>query len=154
MKWHSSHRTLTLILFLTCVCSHASPRSATGVPSRTTAQPRQSVSILQTPLPQPETQFDDKELEEIRRYEDFTTIGIIPLKPLLREIDWVQDAARERYRRRQNLRDRRKRRKAQRYIDRLYDAGQPYIVITLIGMYLHSRIPQIPQEAPEGKREL
>jgi hypothetical protein len=79
MKWHSSHRTLTPIFSLTCVCSYASPRSATGVASRTIAQPRQSLSIPQ-PSPQPETQFDDKELEEIRRYEDFTTIGIIPLE--------------------------------------------------------------------------
>ena len=51
-------------------------------------------------------------------------------------IDWVQDAARERYRRRQNIREQRKRRNVSwlnKLITRIFDAGQPYIVITLIG---------------------
>ena len=55
--------------------SRANTRSSTGVVSRPSggAQPRQSLSV---PLPAPtDAQFEDKELEEIRRYEDFTTIG-------------------------------------------------------------------------------
>ncbi|EMC91818.1 hypothetical protein BAUCODRAFT_305808 [Baudoinia panamericana UAMH 10762] len=69
-----------------------------------------------------------EEIAEIKRYEDFTTI------------DWVQDAAREN--------QRRKARRAQRvdYFDRegrigwrrkvweAYDAGQGWIVVTLIGV--------------------
>lgn len=68
-----------------------------------------------------------EEIAEIKRYEDFTTI------------DWVQDAAREQLRRRA-------RRKAdasplerqgvlnwRRKIWELYDAGQAWIVVTLVG---------------------
>ena len=55
-------------------------------------------------------------------------------------IDWVQDAARERYRRRQNIREQRKRRNVSplnRLVTRVFDAGQPYIVIILIGLAPH-----------------
>lgn len=68
-----------------------------------------------------------EEIEEIKRYEDFTTI------------DWVQDAAREQLRRRTRRREnagfferdgsigwRRKLRDS-------YDAGQAWIVVTLVG---------------------
>ena len=68
-----------------------------------------------------------EDLDEIKRYEDFTTI------------DWVQDAAREQLRRKErrlqssdaygrrgdwNLRQR---------AWELYDAGQAWIVVTLVG---------------------
>lgn len=68
-----------------------------------------------------------EEIEEIKRYEDFTTI------------DWVQDAARE------QLRRRAKRRANAGFFERQgglgwrqklwesYDAGQAWIVVTLIG---------------------
>ena len=67
-----------------------------------------------------------EEIEEIRRYEDFTTI------------DWVQDAAREQIRRsarnRQNLElNRRKGWKIRQKMWELYDAGQAWIVVTLVG---------------------
>lgn len=68
-----------------------------------------------------------EEIEEIKRYEDFTTI------------DWVQDAAREQLRRRARRKEdagslelkggfswRRK-------VWELYDAGQAWIVVTLVG---------------------
>ena len=112
------------------------PPSATGVnstPSHRPSLPRTSTANPPSSQTPQDAQFD-KELEEIRRYEDFTTIGI-PLIILL-TIDWVQDAARERYRRRQNLRESRKRRNAtwsKRILYRLMDAGQPWVVITLIG---------------------
>ncbi|KFY34097.1 hypothetical protein V494_07059 [Pseudogymnoascus sp. VKM F-4513 (FW-928)] len=69
----------------------------------------------------------DEEIEEIKRYEDFTTI------------DWVQDAARE------QLRREARRRENARFFTRggkagwryrlweAYDAGQGWIVVTLIG---------------------
>jgi chloride channel 3/4/5 len=62
-------------------------------------------------------------------------------------VDWVQDAARERYRRRQILREARKRRGAswsKRILYSLMDAGQPWIVITLIGI---SHLPPLPASA-------
>lgn len=52
----------------------------------------------------------------------------------------MQDAARERYRRRVKLRERRKRWKEswlRRGVARTIDAGQQYIVITLIGTTFH-----------------
>ena len=68
-----------------------------------------------------------KEIDEIKRYEDFTTI------------DWVQDAAREQQRRKARRQERAGfferegrlgwRRKAWE----AYDAGQGWIVVTLIG---------------------
>ncbi|KAI4246794.1 MAG: hypothetical protein L6R40_001823 [Gallowayella cf. fulva] len=68
-----------------------------------------------------------EEIEEIKRYEDFTTI------------DWVQDAAREQLRRR----TRRKHNAGvfelkgslgwRRRLEETYDAGQAWIVVTLVG---------------------
>lgn len=72
------------------------------------------------------------EIDEIKRYEDFTTI------------DWVQDAAREQQRRQARRQDRYG--GAARYgsrthleswrdkISEAYDAGQAWIVVTLIGI--------------------
>ena len=48
--------------------------STDGLSRRSSMQPRPSNASLPPPTPQ-DIQFD-KELEEIRRYEDFTTIGI------------------------------------------------------------------------------
>ena len=69
----------------------------------------------------------EEEIEEIKRYEDFTTI------------DWVQDAARE------QLRRRARRKENAGFFERKgcfgirhklwesYDAGQAWIVVTLVG---------------------
>jgi chloride channel 3/4/5 len=78
-----------------------------------------------------------EEIAEIKRYEDFTTI------------DWVQDAARESLRRKARRRDRenigvskngagrvflgRGKGKWRRSIAEAYDAGQAWIVVTLVG---------------------
>jgi chloride channel 3/4/5 len=67
------------------------------------------------------------EMEEIRRYEDFTTI------------DWVQDASREQLRRRAKRKAnagpyrRRGRWGIRQKIWEMYDAGQAWIVVTLVG---------------------
>jgi chloride channel 3/4/5 len=69
-----------------------------------------------------------EEIAEIKRYEDFTTI------------DWVQDAAREQLRRKA----RRKQRESyggglggrggwRKRLSEAYDAGQAWIVVTLVG---------------------
>ena len=69
-----------------------------------------------------------EEIAEIKRYEDFTTI------------DWVQDAAREQLRRkaRRNRRalgsrDTGRRNRVRRIVAEAYDAGQAWIVVTLVG---------------------
>ncbi|KAF1832979.1 chloride channel protein 3 [Decorospora gaudefroyi] len=75
-----------------------------------------------------------EEIAEIKRYEDFTTI------------DWVQDAAREQLRRKSRRRERasignqgrniflgRGRGRWRRKIAEAYDAGQAWIVVTLVG---------------------
>jgi chloride channel 3/4/5 len=68
-----------------------------------------------------------EELDEIKRYEDFTTI------------DWVQDAAREQQRRkarrqeRAGFFEREGRLGWRRKVWEAYDAGQGWIVVTLIG---------------------
>lgn len=68
-----------------------------------------------------------EEIEEIKRYEDFTTI------------DWVQDAAREQLRRRARRREnagvsgRRGRFGVRHKLWESYDAGQAWIVVTLVG---------------------
>lgn len=68
-----------------------------------------------------------EEIEEIKRYEDFTTI------------DWVQDAAREQLRRRARRKEnlgffeRDGRLGWRRKLGDLYDAGQAWIVVTLVG---------------------
>ena len=76
-----------------------------------------------------------EEIAEIKRYEDFTTI------------DWVQDAAREALRRKARRKERAgfwergrlgerlgKRRRLRRWIVEAYDAGQAWIVVTLVGI--------------------
>ena len=69
----------------------------------------------------------NEEMDEIKRYEDFTTI------------DWVQDAAREQLRRRARRREnggpyqRRGRWGVRHKIWELYDAGQAWIVVTFVG---------------------
>lgn len=69
-----------------------------------------------------------KEIEEIKRYEDFTTI------------DWVQDAAREQLRRRARKKEnagfsgRRGRFGVRQKLWESYDAGQAWIVVTLVGV--------------------
>ena len=68
-----------------------------------------------------------EDLDEIRRYEDFTTI------------DWVQDAAREQLRRKarrlqsSDAHGRRGGWYVRQRVWELYDAGQAWIVITLVG---------------------
>jgi chloride channel 3/4/5 len=69
-----------------------------------------------------------EELAEIKRYEDFTTI------------DWVQDAAREQLRRRAKRKERRGfwesrdgRIGWRRRVAEAYDAGQAWVVVTLVG---------------------
>ena len=75
----------------------------------------------------PEDQVAAEEIDEIKRYEDFTTI------------DWVRDAAREQQRRKAQ-------RHRQRYhsgrlqagwkarLSQSYDAGQAWIVVSLVGI--------------------
>ena len=68
-----------------------------------------------------------EEIEEIKRYEDFTTI------------DWVQDAAREQLRRRARRREnsgffeRDGHLGWRRRIQETYEAGQAWIVVTIVG---------------------
>lgn len=74
-----------------------------------------------------ENELTEAAIEEIRRYEDFTTI------------DWVQDSARE------QLRRRARRKESAGFFERdgrvgwrrklwdSYDAGQAWIVVTLVG---------------------
>lgn len=68
-----------------------------------------------------------EEIEEIKRYEDFTTI------------DWVQDAAREQLRRRArkkqnaNFFERYGRFGWRQQFGEAYEAGQAWIVVTLVG---------------------
>jgi chloride channel 3/4/5 len=69
-----------------------------------------------------------EEIEEIKRYEDFTTI------------DWVQDSAREQLRRRARRNNssavvgRKGRWGVRQKLWELYDAGQAWIVVTLVGV--------------------
>ena len=68
-----------------------------------------------------------EEIEEIKRYEDFTTI------------DWVQDSAREQLRRRARRQEnagffeQNGRLGWSRKLQDTYDAGQAWIVVTLVG---------------------
>lgn len=68
-----------------------------------------------------------EEIDEIKRYEDFTTI------------DWVQDSAREQLRRRAKRKEnagffeRGGRVGWRRQLSDSYDAGQAWIVVTLVG---------------------
>jgi len=75
----------------------------------------------------PEDQVVADEIDEIKRYEDFTTI------------DWVRDAAREQQRRkakrqeRAGFFEREGRLGWRRRLWEAYDAGQAWLVVTLIG---------------------
>lgn len=75
----------------------------------------------------PEDQVVADEIDEIKRYEDFTTI------------DWVRDAAREQQRRkakrqeRAGFQEREGRLGWRRRLWEAYDAGQAWLVVTLIG---------------------
>ncbi|KAJ5121308.1 uncharacterized protein N7515_009269, partial [Penicillium bovifimosum] len=81
-----------------------------------------------SPIRQPRTPAIPEEINEIKRYEDFTTI------------DWIQDAVYEQSRRRA------KRRSGTRFWDQegilgwrrkvyeSYDAGQAWLVVTLVGL--------------------
>lgn len=75
----------------------------------------------------PEDQVVADEIDEIKRYEDFTTI------------DWVRDAAREQQRRkakrqeRAGFQQREGRLGWRRRLWDAYDAGQAWLVVTLIG---------------------
>jgi chloride channel 3/4/5 len=75
-----------------------------------------------------------EEIEEIKRYEDFTTI------------DWVQDAAREQLRRKAKRQESAGffRREGgpgwRRKVWESYDAGQAWIVVSLIGIYWTFRV--------------
>lgn len=75
----------------------------------------------------PEDQVVAEEIDEIKRYEDFTTI------------DWVRDAAREQQRRKaqkqHDLRHNGQHRGGWRqWLLHSYDAGQAWIVVSLVGM--------------------
>lgn len=69
----------------------------------------------------------DAEIDEIKRYEDFTTI------------DWVQDAAKEQLRRRARRQERAGFFEREggiglsRRLWEAYDAGQGWLVVTIIG---------------------
>lgn len=75
----------------------------------------------------PEDQVVADEIDEIKRYEDFTTI------------DWVRDAAREQQRRKAKRQERAGFEQVQgrlgwrRRLWEAYDAGQAWLVVTLIG---------------------
>lgn len=85
-------------------------------------------SPIDAPAPEPQPAAITEEISEIKRYEDFTTI------------DWVQDAVYE-----QNYR-RAKRRNGggfwdqegifgwRRKVIESYDAGQAWLVVTIVGM--------------------
>lgn len=75
----------------------------------------------------PEDQVVAEEIDEIKRYEDFTTI------------DWVRDAAREQQRRKaQKLQDFNLTAQTggslRRRLWQSYDAGQAWLVVTLVGI--------------------
>jgi chloride channel 3/4/5 len=108
---------------------------ATSIPTRNSRNLTRRVSGLSpTDLEVAEEPLDPtehavaEEIAEIKRYEDFTTI------------DWVQDAARENLRRkarrqeRADFRDDRGKLKWRRTLWEAYDAGQGWIVVTLIGI--------------------
>ncbi|KAF2754633.1 voltage gated chloride channel [Pseudovirgaria hyperparasitica] len=108
-------------------------RSSSFVAARTPSSgnprvTRNFASNVETAEDDPTTDAENaihEEIAEIKRYEDFTTI------------DWVQDAAREQLRRRaqrqQGAYVRRGSRAWRRKLWELYDAGQAWIVVTLVG---------------------
>lgn len=107
------------------------PSYATSLSSRNTLNRRLSaISTAEQGDVEPISQTDQavaEEIDEIKRYEDFTTI------------DWVQDAAREQQRRKARRQERagffeRKGRLGwRRKAWEAYDAGQGWIVVSLIG---------------------
>ena len=106
-------------------------RRRPSLPGR--AYPRRLSALSSAELGHDETTAEtaeqkiEEEIEEIKRYEDFTTI------------DWVQDAAREQLRRRARRKENagffeRKGRFGIRHkLWESYDAGQAWIVVTLVG---------------------
>ena len=80
------------------------------------------------PAPDPQAPAITEEISEIKRYEDFTTI------------DWVQDAVYEQSRRRAKRRsgtgfwDQEGILGWRRKVYESYDAGQAWLVVTLVGM--------------------
>ncbi|KAG0006782.1 glycerol ethanol, ferric requiring protein [Modicella reniformis] len=64
----------------------------------------------------------EKALQEVKQYEDFTTI------------DWVQDAVRERYRQSTRTSDGNRSWKA--YLYESYEAGQAWLVVSLVGVVI------------------
>lgn len=113
-------------------------RTASFAPSLRRRNTSQSVQSYDDPEAASNAQADAaiaSEIAEIKRYEDFTTI------------DWVQDAARESLRRKARRKARlslppnttgrvflgRGRGKWRRKIAEAYDAGQAWIVVTLVG---------------------
>lgn len=108
------------------------PSYATSLSSRPNTINRRlsALSTAEQGHVEPISQADQavaEELDEIKRYEDFTTI------------DWVQDAAREQQRRkarrqeRAGFFEREGRLGWRRKVWEAYDAGQGWIVVTLIG---------------------
>ncbi|KAJ5757757.1 uncharacterized protein N7511_006451 [Penicillium nucicola] len=105
------------------VSANSERRSSRRPSARSAASP-----IGPEPAPEPQAPAITEEISEIKRYEDFTTI------------DWVQDAVYEQSRRRA------KRRSGTRFWDQegilgwrrkvyeSYDAGQAWLVVTLVGM--------------------
>lgn len=109
-----------------------SPSFAPSLRRRDTSQSLQNPQHVANPDPEAAQQASTEhvireEIAEIKRYEDFTTI------------DWVQDAAREQLRRRAKRKERagfweREGRIGwRRSISEAYDAGQAWIVVTLVG---------------------
>lgn len=64
----------------------------------------------------------EKALQEVKQYEDFTTI------------DWVQDAVRERYR--QTTKSSDGNRSWKSYLYQSYEAGQAWLVVSLVGVVI------------------
>ncbi|KAF9330745.1 glycerol ethanol, ferric requiring protein [Podila minutissima] len=64
----------------------------------------------------------EKALQEVKQYEDFTTI------------DWVQDAVRERYR--QTVKSSEANRSWKTYLLESYEAGQAWLVVSLVGIVI------------------
>ena len=107
------------------------PRRSNHLTRRLSGLSTAEQGVTEEPISQTD-QAVAEEIDEIKRYEDFTTI------------DWVQDAAREQQRRKARRQERagffeeRKGRRLgwswRRTVWEAYDAGQGWIVVTLIGI--------------------
>ena len=70
--------------------------------------------------------------------------------------DWIQDAARERHRKRQLMRERRKKRRnsgnLRRLLSHMFNVGQHYIVIVLVGTFSFIFLPplELTMDCPFG----